>query len=72
MNDMAVAVFSAAFDAVLNEHEGRDLSAEILARAGWLQDPLQIQGIRSMQIQSDGRVFGRPHLDRLREAFLLK
>lgn len=72
MTDMAITVFCAALDAVLNDADPQDLSSEILARAPWVNDPLSIQAMRVMVEQSDGRLFGRPHLDRLRQAFLLK
>lgn len=72
MNDLAVAIFAASLDAVLNERNGLDLSVEILARAGWINDPAQIDGIRLMVDQSDDRVFGRQHLNRLRLDFLSK
>lgn len=74
ISDYAIAVFARAYDAVLFDGKARpDLTTEIMASLqGLLRHPRGVEAVLLDSHLSGGEVWGRPHLDRLRDKYLNK
>ncbi len=73
MSEISDAVFARAFDAVLFEGKAKpDLTTEIMASLRGLRHPRGVEAVLLDSHLSGGEVWGRPHLDRLRDKYLNK
>lgn len=73
MSEISDAVFARAFDAVLFEGKAKpDLTTEIMASLQGVRHPDHLAAALFDSHISNGEIWGRPHLTRLRAKYLNK